>query len=499
MSADTDAPGTAPRGGRVAVVDIGSNSIRLVVFDRLACAPIPVFNEAVQCGLGRGLDRTGRLNEDGIAAALQNLTRFARLATAMGVARFDLLATAAVRDAENGAAFVAEVERCCQARVTVLSGTAEARLSGLGVMAGTPGAAGITGDLGGGSLELVRIADGAIQEITTLPLGPIRLMELAGSSRKAAMAEIDRHLDTVDWLGAHAGETFYPVGGAWRALARVHMEQSDFPLHVIHGYTLPRATAAETARVISQMSSASVSKLKAVPKKRRETMPYAALVLYRVLKRMRPAQVRFSAFGLREGHIFDLLPAAEQARDPLLAAASRLAAEEGRFGDLGPALEAWTRPLVPDETAEEARLRQAACHLADIAWREHPDYRQRQALDRILRLPPLAMDHQERAFLAYTVYIRYGGKRGRPEPQTARQLMTERQIARAEVLGLALRLGITVSGGVGSILEKAALRVHDATIAVALPEDGSVVPGDALHRRLKRLAKATGRKPGEVA
>jgi len=499
MGADTSESHRGRETGRIAVVDIGSNSIRLVVFDRLARAPVPVFNEAVQCGLGRGLDSTGRLNDAGIELALQNLTRFARLAGAMRVTRFDLLATAAVRDAENGATFVAEVERCCGARVTVLSGTAEARLSALGVLSGTPGASGVTGDLGGGSLELVRVAGGEMGEITTLPLGPIRLMEIAGGSRKAAIAEIDRHLDGVDWLRAGADETFYPVGGAWRALARVHMEQSDFPLHVIHGYTLRRAAAAETARLISQMSAASVAKLKAVPKKRRETMPYAALVLYRVLKRMQPETVRFSAFGLREGHIFDLLDRTEQGRDPLLAAASQLAAEEGRFGDLGPALEAWTRPLVPDESPAEARLRQAACHLADIAWREHPDYRQRQALDRILRLPPLAMDHTERAFLAYTAYVRYGGKAKHAEAHIPRQLMTERQMDRATILGLALRLGITVSGGTGAILERAALRVHDDRIDVVLPDDGSVVAGDALHRRLKHLTKATGRKPGRIA
>jgi len=494
---DADTPGTSG-SGRVAVVDIGSNSVRLVVFDQLGRAPLPVFNEAVQCGLGRGLDRTGRLNDDAIRLALQNLTRFARLASAMEVERFDLLATAAVRDAENGAAFVADAERCCGTRLTVLSGTAEARLAGLGVMSGTPGAAGIAGDLGGGSLELVRLAEGAVGEITTLPLGPIRLMEMAGDSRRAAIAEIDRHLDGVDWLRAGEGETFYPVGGAWRALARVHMEQTGFPLHVIHGYTLSRSRAADTARLLSRLSPASMDRLKAVPKKRRESMPYAALVMYRLLKRMRPESVRFSAFGLREGHLFDLLPPDEQARDPLLVAASRLAAAEGRFGDLGPALEVWTRPLAGDETPDEARLRRAACHLADIAWREHPDYRQRQARDRILRLPPLAMDHTERAFLAYTAYVRYGGKPDRAEAETPRQLMTERQFDRATALGLALRLGITVSGGTGAILERASLAVHAERIDVVLPGDGSVVPGDALHRRLKRLAKATGRKPGRV-
>ncbi len=486
------------RRGRTAVVDIGSNSIRLVVFDRLSRAPLPVFNERVLCGLGRGIDRTGRLDDEGIALALTNLTRFAKLVEAMAVDRFDLLATAAVRDAKNGPEFVADVEYRCNAKVTVLSGMAEARLAALGVICGMPGARGVMGDLGGGSLELVQVHDDEMQEAVTLPLGPLRLSAVANGSHEAATAEIDRHLDRVGWLGEVAAEEFYPVGGAWRQLARIHMEQSNYPLHVIHGYTMGRSQAQDLSRVVSRLGPQSLARIPGVSKKRLETLPYAALLMSCVLRRMQPSKVIFSAFGLREGHLFDLLSAEEQARDPLLVAAADLAESEGRFGDLGAEIDAWCAPLFPDDSEEEARLRRAAAHLADIAWREHPDYRAVQALYRLLRLPLIAVDHDERAFLAYTAFIRYGGKANGSTASTPLQLMSQRQGERARMLGEAMRLAITISGGTRQILRRTALVRENGRLHMHLPDDGSVVGGDAVERRLKALAKAAGLKAGHI-
>lgn len=493
-----DTHGGALGAGRVAVVDIGSNSIRLVVFDRLSRAPVPVFNERVFCGLGRDLHETGRLNAEGVELALTNLLRFARLAGAMGVVRFDLLATAAVRDAENGESFVAEVERTCNARVTVLSGLDEARVAALGVVAGLPGADGVMGDLGGGSLELVRVRGGAVHEAVTLPLGPLRMAALADRDRDGAIEAIDGQLAGVPWLKDGAGGAFYPVGGGWRALAKLHMEQTQYPLHIIHGYGLSRRDAREMANVVSHLGPRSLARIGGVSKRRLETLPYAALLMSRVLRKLQPSKVTFSAFGLREGHLYDLLPPETQRQDPLLFAASEIAASEGRFGDLGAELFAFTEPLFGEESGEERRLRQAAGHLADLAWRDHPDYRAVQALYRILRLPLLAIDHGERAFLAYTAFIRYGGKSDSPDAQTPLQLMSARQRQRAEVLGLGLRLAITVCGGTREILSRAALEYDGERLHVRLPADGSVARGDVMERRLKAVVKAMGAKRGEI-
>ncbi len=497
-AAAAPAPSPRQRGasvGNVAVVDIGSNSIRLVVFDKLHRAPFPVFNERVFCGLGRDLAETGKLHPDGIGLARTNMLRFARLVEAMGVQRFDILATAAVREASNGPDFVAEIERIAGTRVTVLSGMAEARLSALGVVAGWPEATGVMGDLGGGSLELVRLDQGHIRDAVTLPLGPLRL---ANRPDDEAIAVIDAALDEVPWLRAAAGGTFHPVGGAWRALAKLNMAQHEHPLHIIHGYTLSRREAREMCSVVARLGPRSLSQISAVPKRRVETLPYAALLMSRVLRRQQPGQVVFSAFGLREGHIHDLLDPKTQAQDPLLSAAADIAHSEGRFGDLGEELLAFTDPLFDDETAGERRLRQAAGHLADIAWREHPDYRAVQALYRTLRLPLLAIDHSERAFLAHTAFMRYGGKRSADAAASAQQLMSERQRRRAEIIGRAFRLGITVCGGTPAILRRSALSVRDGAVNVHLPDDGSATPGDVMERRLKALVKVYGGQQGEI-
>ena len=488
----------AAPAGRIAVVDIGSNSIRLVVYDRLQRAPTPVFNERVLCGLARGLTHAGRLNDKGLQLALTNLVRFSRLTRAMRVERLDMLATAAVREARNGAEFVAEVERRCEVPVRVLSGGEEARLAALGVVSGTPGADGIMGDMGGGSLELVALHDGELGESATLPLGPLRLAEIDGGDRTMVEAEIDRALDRLPWLGAAADRSFYPVGGSWRSLARLHMEQSRYPLHVIHGYRLTREEAADLADVVAGLGRHSLQRIRTVSRRRLETLPYAALVMRHVLARTQPAEVMFSAAGLREGHLFDLLGPEEQERDPLIAAASDLAASEGRFGDLGAELTAWTASLFAEETAQQARLRRAAGHLADVAWREHPDYRAEQALYRILRLPAFALDHAERAFLAYAVFVRYGGRRGGDAAAPALALLSPEAAHRAEKLGLALRLAITVSGGTRDVLAAASLERQSERLLLRLPPDGSAAPGDAMQRRFDALVNALGLKGGEI-
>ena len=173
--ASTVAASTQPDS--VAVIDIGSNSLRLVVYDAPRRAAHTLLNEKVMCGLGRGLERTGRLNPEGVVQAKANLQRFVALARAAGAARIDVLATAAVRDAEDGADFVNDVEKRLSIRVRVLPGAEEGRLSALGVLAGIPDAAGVVGDLGGGSIELAAIGNGRVGSVATLPIGPLRLIE----------------------------------------------------------------------------------------------------------------------------------------------------------------------------------------------------------------------------------------------------------------------------------------------------------------------------------
>ena len=488
------------RAGSLAVIDIGSNSIRLVAYDRQDRGTVTLFNEKVLCGLGRGLVKTGRLNPEGVALARDNLVRFTRLAHAMGVARIDLLATAAVRDAEDGPAFKAEMEALCGHPIQVLSGQEEGRLSALGVAAGFPDAHGVMGDLGGGSMELVELLEGRPGRSATLPLGPFKLMETVGADQAKIAREVIERLGQVEWLGAVLGAgAFYAVGGAWRNLARIDMAQRKYPLHVIHGYAMQRGDINRLAAVIGRQSRRSLARIRGVTKARLEILPAAAVVLDEVVRRLACTEIRFSAYGLREGHVYDLLGPSERALDPLLIACSEIARRDARFDHLGDPLMRWTDPLFPDETPQERRLRQASCLLSDIAWREHPDYRSRQALLRILYSPFAGLGHAGRAFLALAAYTRYGGRAESPEFSPYSSLLSPEASARARVLGLAQRLAYRVSGATRELLAQCELRLDETRdLRLVLPQDGSVPVGEAVERRLGALAEALEAKAAVI-
>lgn len=485
-------------GRRIAVVDIGSNSIRLVVFDRPGRVPVPVFNERVICGLGSGLARSGRLSVEGKASAEQTLVRFARLAEAMQVAQVVFLATAAVRDAEDGASFVDKVEALCGYPIRVLDGEQEATLAAYGVLVGIPQADGLAGDLGGGSLELIELNKGQLGRRVTLPLGPLRLMDASGSDRRKAAIMVKDALLAVPWLDELGGRNFYAVGGAWRNLARVHMQQNDYPLHVIQHYSVGSADAIQLSGVIAQQGKRSLSKTSAVSRRRVETLPFAALALTGVLQRLDPMAVVFSAFGLREGLLYEGLSGRERNKDPLMLTAEELAKREGRFPNLGKALQEWLTPVYVEVRGLERRLVAAACHLGDISWREHPDYRARQALSRLLYHPYAGLDHPGRAFLALTAYLRYGGNMDDSFAADARALLSAVARHEARLLGLGIRLAYSVCGGAPPVLARTKLTIVGRRLRLRLPEDGSLPPGGALSRRHNALAEALGLEGTQV-
>ncbi len=486
-----------PADERLAVIDVGSNSMRVVVYESLSRSPIGLFNEKVLPSLGKTIEKTGRLNPDGVKLALENLVRFRRLLTAMKVDRVDVLATAAVRDAADGADFVREITARTGFLVSVLSGEDEARLAAMGVLSGAPNADGIVGDLGGGSLELVGLDKGVIGAQATTPLGPLRLSE-ATDGKPGSMAKyVDQHLNRLPWLaGAAKGRSFYPVGGAWRALAKLHMEQVNHPLHIIHQYTVDAGQMAEFAGLVARQSRSSLEKMPGISRRRIDTLPLAALVLERVLKAVTPWKVAFSAFGLREGHLHDLLSPEERRRDPLVIACQAVATRIGRFGN-AEILTGWTAPLFAGEDESAKRLRQAACLLSDLGWAEHPDYRAEHAFLRILRMPFAGADHAERAFLATAIFVRYAGTLDSPALAPARGLLKEGPLQRAYILGLALRLGHTLTGGAALLLQRTGLRLGQEKLTLVLPEDAEMLLGDAVQRRVEALAKALNRG-GEI-
>jgi len=488
----TEAP---RRTARIGVIDIGSNSIRLVVYDRNCRSPVAIYNEKVLCGLGRGVEASGRLNAEGVAQARINLGRFKTLAETMGVARLDVLATAAVRDARDGHEFVASLREQFGLDVQVISGEEEARLSALGVLSGIPDADGIAADLGGGSLELIAIDGGKLGQRITLPLGPLRLIEASGERLPLAARVIDQQLGRLDWLKPLHRRRLYVVGGSWRSLAKLHMAQTSYPLKVIHQYTIAGSQAGDFSTMVGRQGRTAFDKVVTVSRRRVDTLPYAAAVLEGLIRTTEPASVVFSAFGLREGHLYDLLPAEEQRLDPLISACSDMATHLGRFGS-GEILTAWTDGLFAGEDLAALRMRRVACLLSDLCWAEHPDYRAEHAFERVLRLPVVGISHPERAALAIVSLVRYGGRAEDALVRPLRGLVSDGQIKRAEMLGLALRLAHSLTGGNTALLNRIGLRLAVDRLELLLPPDLLGLVGDVVERRLEALAKTLNRDWG---
>jgi exopolyphosphatase/guanosine-5'-triphosphate,3'-diphosphate pyrophosphatase len=494
---------TVSTAERIGVIDLGSNSLRLVVFERLGAALFPLFNEKVMCGLGRGIALTGRLNRDGIALGLVNLRRFVAFARAIGIDHLAVLATAAVRDASDGEAFAAEVERQCGVQVRIIDGAEEARLSAAGVLAGIPDADGIVGDLGGGSVELVRVrpstasAAGDLGQISrgiSLPLGPLRLAEL-GDSLKTASDAVDRALTNASVLRAAAGRNLYLVGGAARAVARLHMEHTQYPLHIIHQYTIARREAESFFDIIGRQSRKSLERITTISHKRLEVVPLAALVLRKLITIAGPQRVIFSALGLREGYAYGLIPAEDRVADPLIASCMAVGRRQSRFQLEGDRLQEWTAPLFPDLSEAARRCHRAVCWLSDIAWSEHPDYRAKQAFTRSLTMPFAGITHADRVFVATALHARYGGSVDDPVKEPARQLLDDRAGQEARTLGLGLRLAYTLCAGTIDLLSEVWLGRAVDRLALEVPSESSLFVGETVQRRLDAVARSLGATP----
>lgn len=483
---------SAPRDA--AVVDIGSNSVRLVIYRLEGRAMWTVFNEKVLAGLGRGVEQTRRLSPDGVREAENALRRFCAVLDAAGPAETYAVATAAVRDALDGPDFVARVKRDTSLSVRVLSGEEEARYSALGVLAGCPGADGVVGDLGGSSLELVRVRDGRIGAGITTKLGPFAL----GAPREFDAALVRRAVaERLDGAAADfRADTFHAVGGAWRSLAQIHMAMTRYPLHVVHAYEMNAREALEVARFVARQSRSSLERIRGVTKKRVDTLPWAAVVLEGLVERLGFRRLVVSAHGLREGLLLDALPKAIRGLDPLVEGCAALGDRHGVAEGLGPKLAEWLRPvfdLLPPVFGPERDgvLLEAACRLADIGARLHPDHRADLAFEQVLRAPVPGQSHPERVFLASAVYARYGGDGKTPEPEVVARVLDEARAERARALGLAMRLGADLSGRTPSLLARASLGMTaERLVLAAVPGAADLLLGEQTGRRAEALARA---------
>ena len=474
---------------RVGVVDVGSNSVRMVVFDGAARSPAYFYNEKVMCGLGRGLAETGHLNPEGRARALVALRRFALLARGMNIHNLTVVATAATREATDGPAFQAEVLAQTGLKLWIVDGEEEARLSAQGVLLGWPEAKGVVCDIGGNSMELARIGDGKVTRRVTSPLGPFRLQQIKGTA-----ADRQKHIVKI-LKGLQAemkseGERIYLVGGSWRVIARLDMERRNYPLTVLHEYRMTPRNLLDTIQWILGSDPATLRARIGTSSERMDLVPLACEVLRELIDLLKPSEIDVSAYGIREGLLYEVMPERLRQRDPLIEAARIAEQISSRIPGTGKMLFEFLAPLFPDASKERIRLTKAACLLHDTTWRAHPDYRAEACFDNATRANLGGLDHPGRVFLGLSLLHRYKNSRAGSRLEPLFRLLTDDQMQDAEILGKAMRFGAMFAVGDPAKAGTLKWSPKKRLLELTLTPDGQDLFGEVARARFASLALA---------
>ncbi len=482
----------------VAIIDIGSNSVRLVVYEGLARSPTPLFNEKVLCGLGSNIASTGKLDENGVKRALNALKRFRVLAEQAGAESVSILATAAAREASNGPAFIAEAEAILERSIHLLTGPEEAHYAALGIVCGFDRPKGVSADMGGGSVEFTAVDGQPTGEGVTLPLGGLRLLDAGHGSISETRKIVQSSLKGNTVLAKAQGETFYAVGGTWRALGRLHMARCNYPLLVMHNYEISTDEALKLCKRLMKNEGAAVRGVEAVSSNRRALLPYGAVLLAEIIRIMKPDRIVFSGLGVREGYLYSLLPAKVKSADPLITASEEMAVLRARSPKHARELVKWTDDAFKvfgiSENRSERRYRKAACLMADINWRTHPDYRGDQALNIISNANISGVDHPGRTYIAMASYYRHEGLVNDEVSPAIRSIAPQRVADRAKLLGALFRIAYLFSAAMPGILPQISFAAaKEGDVSLRVPAALADFEGERLNRRISGLGSLLGR------
>lgn len=476
--------------GRVGVVDVGSNSVRMAVFDGAARSPAYFYNEKVMAGLGEGLALTGRLNPEGRQRAMAALRRFSALAEGMGIASLACVATAAMREAEDGNTFRQEIRRETGLDLRIIDGQEEARLTAQGVLVGWPTAKGLVCDIGGSSLELAVVEDGKIGACASLPLGPFPLQQVPEADRKAHIARLISGVQ--DRIGTRH-EVIYLVGGSWRAIGRLDMRRRDYPMWVLHEYRMDfEAIDAITDQLADPVRLAELRKGTGLSQTRISLVPLAAQVLAQLAALFDPKAFYISGYGVREGLLYEIMPEALRRRDPLIEAARWAERHGARMPGFGKRLYDFLHPVFGDAAPERDRLIRAACLMHDISWRTHPDYRADACFDTITRANLSALTHRERVFLGVALLHRYRSSRKNSPFAPLFALLDEATLNEAEILGKGMRFAAMFSIQDPNEAGRLLYSREEKHLVLELTDLGRDLFGEVAEQRLRAFAKVLG-------
>ncbi len=474
---------------RVGVVDVGSNSVRLVVFDGAARSPAYFYNEKIMCALGKGLGETGRLNPRGRERALAAIRRFQLLAEGMKLAPLTAVATAAVREALDGQEFCDEVLRETGLKVWVIDGQEEARLSAQGVLLGWPEARGLVCDIGGSSMELAQLCKGEVGKRITSPLGPLKLQNIKGGK-----AGLKAHIrPVITDLAEHMGrdhKRLFLVGGSWRAIARLDMERRGYPLHVLHEYRMKPKSVRATLDWFARQNPDEMRARTGTSEARLSLVPIASVVLRELIRAFRPKEIAVSSYGIREGMLYEQMPDHARKRDPLIEACRFAEMKDARRPGFGRALYSFIRPVFRGQPPATRRLIKAACLLHDVTWRAHPDYRAEVCFDNATRANLGGLTHEERIWLGLALLHRYKKNREGTRFAALFEMLDEKHLQQAEAVGKAMRFGSMFSVDDPEKIARLSWKPKKRILTLHLDETGRCLFGEVAEARFRSLAAA---------
>lgn len=465
--------------GRFAVIDIGSSTMRLVVYDE-GLYPHLFLNHKVRIRFAMEKGKGDfYLDDERMDRAINALKWFLWVCEQSSVKTVVATATSAVREAKNGGEFVENIRQQTGLHVEVISGEVEARLSAEGGVTSLPDASGLVMDLGGGSLDICETDTKG--DFASLPLGVLSLQKLSGHDPYKAVEILKDALKKVDWFANKNMRDLVALGSGMRSIASLHMTECDYPMHILHDYSIEKNEA--IAYCDKFLKGEINPKVLHLAKGYEDVMPYRAAALSALLQSGQFERVRFASFGIREGVFFSQIEQGGVGDDPLLSYARDISERDGRGIAYARQVAKWAHKILPKVPY---RLLKAAALFSDIAWREQYIYRASTTFEIVYGSPFVACSHSDRAKLALMAYFAHDDDLKAEYQKRVNGLVTSEEFAQAKRVGALFHLASFLDPGARGILHNFNLQQKaDGSFEILGPEPFMKMQSESVAKRLE--------------